>query len=1469
MTKPSIVIRSARLQGVALIIVLCFIALVTVLVVAYFSRTIAVRQMSNSSASATEADLLAQSATDIVLGDFKQEIVNGSQSPAPTPSPSPASGTIYVPSQAAYAVPQRNLPTPTPAVSPAPAVGPVPNLIRRSLRSDSALVPTPGRTSRASAAASSTASVNGRYVSTAAWNLHGLIPAAALTSSPAAFTAPDWVMVTSQYGPEVLTSPTTDANNNPVTVVGRYAYAVYDEGGLLDANHAGFPSASTFAQVGGKLSPGYADLTQLPGPSPSSSLALLTPAAVDNLLGWRNNATMAVTGAFPAFTPLPSPAPSVYNNYLAATTTNPNQVSLTYANGRTDQVFLNRQQLVSYFSAAGLDPSYLQYLTTFSRGLNQPSYMPEPTRPTPAPAAQGGNDANGNTSLNPSFLTVRAASAFARNDGSTAVVGEPLVKKRFALDRLAWLTFRGPIADANGNLNPNNDSGVAQMITAYNNAGISTSFLQQGTPSNVFKYFGLQWGTITDIPRNNISRPAWLYMHGQHGTNGALVNLSNPNQATDVVRLGREADFFELLKAAVNAGSIAKSSLTPYPNTNPLSVAYPATTPQGQPFSSYVFAAQSQYNTDSSVDTAILQMGANIIDQFDVDNYPTTIGYDLAATGSYPTFVCGVENLPYISRVRPSLIRLQEANPPENHYDNPALNPPGACSNDKLQNTGVAALMNLPEIWNPHDYGTTAGLTQVMGIVGPRNFQIYAVTHSSIAVLTDLGGSVYGPSPPLASVTINPSCDAVATSSPGFFQDYGLFGTYRSGKGGEPRSLTLTSTLMTFSTPNTAAGAALFREPTILFEPGLPFGSNLASPPLSTMDPSLGKITNGAGFFLAGKGLLSAVTSAVNSSSNPAHPRTGTPYIGFYLGIHPLRWMDKDGYTTNNVTYYNLPADESVFGGTYDVTFTLACEDGNGGWIPYDNKSLTTANDPNGVLWNSYVPNPGVAYPSYERGFGLDGGFHPDRYLAYYDTIDPRTSRFGMLESFIDGTTQVLPPYSGYGWVDINNNVMLANQSTFTPGYSPNTPVYSPNTPVNSGRSVCRGFFLSAPYVPYSANWASTSPWFLPGSGWYHNNSSQGFLFPDAFRPGLFAQNNPNIVPDGSYGPVNSNYPITTTWNDSASTLYTQFYYTDPDGVARRASGGNVPAGSGASASTPVGLATVAANGNTTASVGGAPATPSPEQIDSRPVILNRPFQSVAELGYVFSGTPWKNLDFFQPESGNAALLDMFCINDTSDANAVSAGQLNLNTRQVPVVQAVLSLANKDLWNASTAAVSATSPAPPAAYTLLGGATSQAKTMAQLLVTRTAVGPSSGPNSGNGPQPLQNISDLVGRWITPVRVTVQNPSMSSTATGGLDGLASCDGFTRDLATAAIAASPDPTHNIQRYEEAAIRALANVGQTRVWNLMFDIVAQTGRYPVNASTLDNFLVQGQQHYWVHVAIDRLTGQVLDKQVEVVQQ
>jgi len=50
-------------------------------------------------------------------------------------------------------------------------------------------------------------------------------------------------------------------------------------------------------------------------------------------------------------------------------------------------------------------------------------------------------------------------------------------------------------------------------------------------------------------------------------------------------------------------------------------------------------------------------------------------------------------------------------------------------------------------------------------------------------------------------------------------------------------------------------------------------------------------------------------------------------------------------------------------------------------------------------------------------------------------------------------------------------------------------------------------------------------------------------------------------------------------------------------------------------------------------------------------------------------------------------------------------------------------------------------------------------------------------------------------------------------------------------------------------------------------MIDLVAQAGRYPPNANSLDQFVVEGEKRYWLHVAIDRFTGKVIDEKIEPV--
>jgi hypothetical protein len=50
-------------------------------------------------------------------------------------------------------------------------------------------------------------------------------------------------------------------------------------------------------------------------------------------------------------------------------------------------------------------------------------------------------------------------------------------------------------------------------------------------------------------------------------------------------------------------------------------------------------------------------------------------------------------------------------------------------------------------------------------------------------------------------------------------------------------------------------------------------------------------------------------------------------------------------------------------------------------------------------------------------------------------------------------------------------------------------------------------------------------------------------------------------------------------------------------------------------------------------------------------------------------------------------------------------------------------------------------------------------------------------------------------------------------------------------------------------------------------MIDIIAQSGRYTASATSVQNFTVEGEKRYWLHVAIDRYTGKIIDEQLEPV--
>jgi hypothetical protein len=233
--------------------------------------------------------------------------------------------------------------------------------------------------------------------------------------------------------------------------------------------------------------------------------------------------------------------------------------------------------------------------------------------------------------------------------------------------------------------------------------------------------------------------------------------------------------------------------------------------------------------------------------------------------------------------------------------------------------------------------------------------------------------------------------------------------------------------------------------------------------------------------------------------------------------------------------------------------------------------------------------------------------------------------------------------------------------------------------------------------------------------------------------------------------------------------------------------------------------------------------------ITYRPIILNRPFRNVAELGYVFRDLPWKTLDFFTDKSADAGLLDIFTINDGPQVLDNTDNVLGMAPPTVTAGTVNLDSIYLDPNNSALAPVG-----PP----VVAGA------------IWDEISNSTG--SGSGAQSAQTITSNIVNAVSATRM--QNKAELLTRAG--------------LPTTLLPTASNDNQAVKARREVVARAMGSVSQTRVWNLLIDVVAQSGHFKPNAASLPNdFIVEGEQHYWVHLAIDRFTGQVVDKQIEVV--
>ncbi len=621
--------------GVALVLILTFLVLVTVVVLAFFFKVQFDRKVSSLYAASVQVDELGRGAMESVIGDLQAEIEAGSDPNVKT------SEGLFRPRVAATIRPAR-------WVSSAERTS-LPTLVRRSMRSANRSNWKPAGFD-ADYGGATLDGLTGSEVSTTqpaqtgiffpkdSWNRPHLMSMAGFAD----FQTPDWIYWTPQGA--------TGAPADPSEVSGRFAFVLYDIGGLLNVNVAGYPStggsAPTAQELAGKGSIAYADLSRISG---------LPQAAVDALVAWRNAGSLAG---------------STFEDYMrvarADIGTEPGTLDgfLRVADG--DERFLGRGDLVRYFEflkdqsvVTNLDA--LPSLSVFHRSLNAPAIHPGPNASdlggTSDAEFQYTSRAYDNNALNPDFLSVKVTTPFERMDGSDAVVGEPLVKRRFPLSRLAWLDSQSPTGGPASGADP------AKILSA----------------------FGLKWvdnGLAAPDPGNSGRLYPSYWKYEPPGTNPSPMRIKTLDE---VAASGREPNFFELLKAAILHGSLAGNQ-----------------TAGGSWIGSYVTAL------DNDIDAHIFRLGANIIDQYDWGNYPTTIfaevfpPADHVVYGQFQYFT-GVENLPGLTRAMGS-VWVRDATP--------------ADKNDDLYEQWSWIQ---PEIWNPHQNQGSSGNHQ-----GPSNFRVVA-----------------------------------------------------------------------------------------------------------------------------------------------------------------------------------------------------------------------------------------------------------------------------------------------------------------------------------------------------------------------------------------------------------------------------------------------------------------------------------------------------------------------------------------------------------------------------------------------------------------------------------------------------------------------------------------------------------------------------------------------------------------------
>jgi len=710
----------------AIVVVVSLVALLTLLVLAFLISSSTNRNTTNIDVSIRQAESIASAATEVLISDIYTEFA--ADTPPVDASPSDKTQKIYQVESPFSMIPSRSLKSPGMATDPAMKEN-FRNLIKQSadgmpfatITKNS--VPSEAGPARASSVSTITPGTEGRYISKESWSAPALF---ANDSTLAEDQVPDWVYIDrngdnpgsggEEPAPGAAKSLNTDGTPNPKFIVGRYAWQMYDLGGLLDANVALHDPSDTALGKDAKDSPFWAVATALPG----ASAALGT-----TLSKWRHP-----VGKTAAAKP----------KRLIEDWAEPNGWNKVFSDGsKTDQTFLTRSDLIRFQQQHPTEfpKDLLAMFTHSNHSLNQAAIHPDPTRPKVLAIASGGNDGTSlDDQINPSFLEIRAKIPEWTSPRRPTV---PVAARRFPLDRLEL------------------------VVPSPAEAGL------------VSRFFGLSY-----------SGGEWTY------SGNSIKRLP------DVAALNREPDLFELLKATIHLGSIGVAGVGDAVNKG----------------------------RDQSVNYHIVQLVANLIDQWDEDSFPTIINFDDRQ------FV-GIEDLPRIYYVRTICYR-QKVIPPSTFAGSPAGSPPPGHGT-----IYESVYLRQPVIWNPHAESPASSK--------PTEFRAIAISNQAAgSTAADVKCQVYNGSngvAPWKALPTGAMSDFKKANGPDFSVNPG------------PQKWDQNSAFITFGT--TTSGPASFRQPYPLKSPNYPVGSNAAGkeifpisdPPLNFPDAA----SNQAIGFLVGK----------------------------------------------------------------------------------------------------------------------------------------------------------------------------------------------------------------------------------------------------------------------------------------------------------------------------------------------------------------------------------------------------------------------------------------------------------------------------------------------------------------------------------------------------------------------------------------------------------------------------------------